>query len=126
MTSEQFYTIYREKFLIAYSDLVALTATKPTQILIEESNILSHIVQFNNSLLAGNIRQENLDKAYNHLIRATLDLHKLIWASLREELNSFIIGDRRKRLCFNISEELVVSKYKSFFEQARDARKNEM
>lgn len=125
-TPERFFSLYRKNFLAAYSDLVALTTTKPLQILVEESNILSHLIQYNNSDLTPEVRQSNLDKAYNHLVRATLDLHKLLWSEIREKLDAFIIVDPKKRICFNIAEGELLQKYKEFVDSARNARKTEM
>ena len=123
---EEVFLIYRTHFVPAYGDVVALSAKKPSQILVEEANILSHLAQYQNPELSDEVRQDNLTKAYNHILRATLDLHKLIWVFLKDKLETFIIKDSNKRLCFNIPEADVLNQYKQFVLQAQKARRYEI
>ena len=122
---DEFYEIYRTNFITVYADFVALTQTKPEQILIEESNMLSHVAQSHNPSLNKDIQDDNIKKAKNHLVRATLDLHKLVWAELRQRLDAFIL-DENRRLCFNASEKEVLADYDKFVEKGREARRYEM
>jgi len=125
MTEEDFFTLYREKFVPVYADFVALCTTKPRQILIEQENILSHLSQYKNQRLDSNTREENLIKANNHLVRVTLDMHKLVWAELRERLEPCAL-DGKKRLAFNAADDSVLKMFGEFMEQARAARHFEM
>lgn len=126
MDLSELYEYYHKMFVPIYSDYVALTRIKPEQILIEESNILSHLMQSLNPNVSVHESDENLKKAKNHLCRATLDLHKLLFDYLSSELYAYVIKDERKRLCFNASEGEVLETYSSFLQQARDARREEM
>lgn len=80
MTQEDIFVLYRERFIPIYSDFVSLTAIKPKQILIEQENILAHLSQAQNPNIDTRLQQANLEKAFNHMIRVTLDMHKLVWA----------------------------------------------
>ncbi|HFQ80165.1 MAG TPA: hypothetical protein ENK33_02185 [Desulfobacterales bacterium] len=126
MNIDEIFELYRSKFVLAYTDYLSLTTSKPEQILIEESNILSHLSQYFNSGISCQSRENNLLKAHNHLIRATLDLHKLTWADLRQKLDGLIISDSKSRLCFNSPEHEVLKEYAQFIELAKDARNYEM
>ncbi|MBF0465714.1 MAG: hypothetical protein HQK88_12135 [Nitrospirae bacterium] len=123
---EKVFILYREQFLPIYADLIALQGVKPMQILIEESNFLSHLCQFYNDTLDEDTRNDNLIKSENHLIRAVIDLNKLVWASLRSKLDQLIIAQPTKRLSFNLPEEDVLNGFKQFFDRGREARKFEM
>jgi len=126
MTIEGFFEKYRDYFIEVYAELVGLELIKPEQILVEESNILSHLAQFTNKKLSPEERNKNLIKAEDHLIRASLDLQKLLWASLRSHLDNLIVGSPLKLLSFNLPPEEVTNKYKDFINGGRSARKNEM
>jgi len=123
--TDEIFKLYRNHFLPAYSDFVVLSQSKPQQILIEESNTLSHLAQAFNEKLEPEKRTENLNKAHNHIIRATLDLHKLIFALLKENLDKFVHDDRL-RLGFNKPDSDVLKDFSAFIQKGRDARKTEV
>lgn len=125
MTEKDVFILYRKRFLPIYSDFVSLTAIKPQQILIEQENILAHLSQFQNPDLNQELREENLKKAHNHMIRVILDMHKLVWAETKEKLDSFVLNDK-KRLAFNLKGSEVLQLYEQFIDKARAARKFEM
>lgn len=66
-----------------------------------------------------------MNKARNHIIRATLDLHKLIFAILKENLDKFVL-DERLRLGFNKPESDVLREFSEFIQKGREARKIEV
>lgn len=125
MTFDEILDLYRNSFVPIYADFVALTTTKPEQVLIEESNILSHLVQHLNSDISEDLQKENLLKAKNHLIRAALDLHKLVWAEIKERLEPFVFHEKR-RLAFSVSESEVYQGYSQFIDLALAARRFEV
>ncbi len=125
VTQDEIFQLYREKFVPAYADLVVLAQTKPTQILIEEVNVLSHIAQSQNHKIPEALREENLVKAKNHLIRATIDLHKLIFAELKGTLDRFAL-DSKDRLAFNKSDSDVSKGYSDFMKTGKEARRFEV
>ncbi len=124
MTLDKVLEFYCNSFVPIYADFVALSAIKPEQVLIEESNILSHLTQYLNNDISDDLQKENLSKAHNHLIRATLDLHKMVWAEIKYQLEPFIF-DEKKRLAFSVSESDVYQRYTQFIELAREARRFE-
>lgn len=125
MTEDEIFHFYRTQFVPIYSDFVSLTATKAKQILIEQENVLAHISQAQNSNLSTDVRQENLVKAYNHMVRMTLDVHKLVWAETKSRLDEFVLKDE-KRLAFNLAESDVLKLYGEFIHGAKAAREHEM
>ncbi len=125
VTQDEIFQLYREKFVPVYADLVVLAQTKPTQILIEEVNVLSHIAQSQNQQIPETLREENLVKAKNHLIRATIDLHKLIFAELKGTLDKFAL-DSKDRLVFNKSDCDVLKGYTDFMKTGKEARRFEV
>ena len=125
MTPEEFFVFYRTRFIPIYGDFTALAIVKPMQVLIEESNTLSHLSQYYNTALPEDVRKDNLKKAKNHLVRVTLDLHKLVWAHLKNLLDPFI-SDHRKLLCFNLPEDEVLKMFRDFREMGRQARRYEV
>jgi len=64
--------------------LVALLNNKPSQIVTEIENAFSHIAQVFNPELSEEVKDENVKKAYNHLVRATLDCYKLMCVELKK------------------------------------------
>lgn len=125
MTPEIIFAFYKEHFIPVYSDFVALALIKPEQVLIEESNILSHIAQYFNANLSQDLQHDNIEKAKNHLTRVTIDLNKLVWAEIRGKIAPF--AKRAKgRLCFNLAENEVIGLYTDFLKKGREARRFEM
>lgn len=126
MTIEEFFENYRNYFIEVYAEVVGLELVKPEQILVEESNILSHLAQSTNKKLSKDDREKNLIKAEDHLVRVALDLQKLLWASLRNQLDNLIVGSPLKLLSFNLPPEQVTNKYKDFINGGVSTRKHEM
>jgi len=123
--NSDFIELYTKRFVGAYSDLVALTGVKQEQTLIEQENILGHLIQSENPSLDPDKRKENIDKAKNHLIRLCIDTHKLLWAEIRKELDD-VVHSGWKRICFQVSEGEVLEKYSLFIQAGREARRHEM
>jgi hypothetical protein len=80
MTINEYSDFYHNFFKPAYADLVAIIADKPQQIIFEIENSFSHIMVYHStdSDVAQNVKDENLVKAHNHLVRATMDCYKLL------------------------------------------------
>ena len=125
MTQAKLFALYRERFVPIYSDFVSLKAIKPKQILIEQENVLAHLSQSCNQDIPKQLQRENLGKAYNHMIRVTLDLHKLVWAASKERLDLFVLNEKN-RLAFNITDSNVLRLYEQFMSSGRSARSFEM
>ncbi|PKP57245.1 MAG: hypothetical protein CVT89_04865 [Candidatus Altiarchaeales archaeon HGW-Altiarchaeales-2] len=114
---QKIFDFYRNYFILAYSDVVAAYATKPQQILTEIENTLSHIGQCFNPQLSDDKRKENAKKAYNHLLRATLNCYKLICVKQAKEIEKH--ED-------NLYLKEKITKFKEFFKDARRAEMKEI
>ena len=125
MKEDTLYKIYRRRFQSVYGEYIALIGDKPEQILIEETNILGHLAQYHNATVISSKKEENLEKAFSHLSRATLDLHKLVWAQITEMLHKYIVKNEKYITCFVHNEALTLSLYNEFLELGRKARKGE-
>lgn len=81
---------YVNVFVKSYADLVALTASKPTQILIEIENFNSHLLVALKKEESDEIINSNLRKAKTHLQRGTLDCYKMLFIKINEQVNHFL------------------------------------
>lgn len=86
---------YEDVFVKAYADLVALTADKPAQVLVEIENFNSHLlVVLKNEIILPNQNPEivssNLRKAKTHLQRGTLDCYKMLFITINEHVLRFL------------------------------------
>ena len=122
---DEVFQIYRKHFIPAYGDFAVLAQAKPKQILIEESNVLSHLAQAFNPELSETVHTDNYKKARNHLIRATLDLNKLLLVELKTALDKVVL-DEKKRLGFNKADHDVIREYSEFIAKSRVAKRHEV
>ena len=125
ITLQEFLNFYNEEFKPVYADLVAYLADKPINIIIEQENAFSHLTVYLDENQNEEIRQNNLEKANNHIVRATLDAYKLLWAELMKEINS-IWENEDKRLSISISLAEFAKKREEFIEKSKKARKIEI
>ncbi|NMX22201.1 hypothetical protein C5S30_07260 [ANME-1 cluster archaeon GoMg4] len=126
MDIDELFAFYREEFIPAYSDLVGYIGDKPQQMLIELENVLSHISQQFNPETDAQTKDKNVDKAYNHLVRVTLDCYKLLWVNLYEQLKRIEEDDSIRKLGLNISESDFLMKSQELRILAQEARRKEM
>ncbi|HJH31159.1 MAG TPA: hypothetical protein C5S50_02990 [Methanosarcinaceae archaeon] len=123
---EEVFKFYRTEFVPAYSDLVGYIGDKPRQMLIELENTLAHISQYFNSELDISDKDENIAKAYNHLVRATSDCYKLLWVTLYEQLIIIEKDEFKRKFGLNISEKEFRTKFQSIKKLAQEARRIEL
>jgi len=122
---KELFDLYENVFKPAYADLVSYIGRKPTNILVEMENALAHIfVSFDNSQ-SDNVRKDNIRKACNHLVRATLDCYKLLWVQLNKDIDE-IFKSNTKRLALTMSESEFLRLRNLFKEKAKEARKKEL
>ena len=126
MDTEEVFEFYRTEFVPAYSDLVGYIGDKPRQILIELENTFAHISQYFNPELNIQDKNKNLAKAYDHLIRATLDCYKLLWVTMHEQLEDIEKDESKRKLGLNISETEFRTKFQEIKKLAQEARRIEM
>lgn len=125
MAIQDFIELYENEFKPAYADLVAYTARKPQEILTEQENAFSHLMVYLDENQSQNTRNENLQKAYNHILRATLDCYKALWSEMMFDINE-IWKDTTKRLSLKIGLDEFMQKRNKFIEKAQEARKLEI
>lgn len=116
------YSLYKSDFIPIYDDLIIFIGDKPEHISIQLDNILSHImVCFEN--IDDSIKQENIKKAKNHIIRATLDAYKIcchhIMMIIKSEISNKISNNNHN------DDDDVILQYNKFLGMYRNARKNE-
>lgn len=126
MEIDKLFEFYRNEFIPSYSDLVGYIGDKPQQILIELENVVSHISQIFNPKVKPQERDENLKKAYGHLLRATLDCYKLLWVNIHDQLKMIEEDKSIRKLGLNISESDFLIKLQELRKLAQEARRKEM
>jgi hypothetical protein len=77
-TEREVYELLLGKFKDIFADLVILTGKKPAEILFELESVLSHIAV---SKLYPEEEQKNINRAMQHLQRASLDAAKMLWVT---------------------------------------------
>jgi len=120
------FNFYKSDFIPAYSDLVGYIGDKPQQVLIELENILSHLSQYFDSGITLQDRQINIQKAYDHLHRVTLDCYKLLWISIYNRLEEIEKDKSTRRLGLNMSEAEFLSRMQRIRKLAQGARRKEL
>ena len=125
-TFEEFLHLYKEEFLPAYSDLVGFIADKPSNMLLDIENTFSHLMVHFSEQNSPGISQDNLDKAYNHLIRLTLDCHKLLWATMNKTIDELIGNESKRKFVVCLPEDELIRRYKNYKRAAQDARSTEI
>jgi len=126
MDVEEVFEFYRTEFVPAYSDLVGYIGNKPLQMVIELENTFAHISQYFNPELNIQDKDKNLAKAYDHLVRVTLDCYKLLWVTLHEELEVIEKDKSTRKLGLNISETEFITKFQKLRKLAQEARGMEL
>lgn len=126
MDTEEVFEFYRTEFVPAYSDLVGYIGDKPRQMMIELENTFAHISQYFNPELNIQDKNKNLVKAYDHLVRATLDCYKLLWVTMHEQLKDIEKDESKRKLGLNISETEFRTKFQEIKKLAQEARRIEM
>jgi hypothetical protein len=126
MDAEEVFEFYRTEFVPAYSDLVGYIGDKPRQMVIELENTFAHISQYFNPELDIPDKDKNLAKAYDHLVRATLDCYKLLWVTMHEQLKHIEEDNSKRKLGLNISETEFRTKFQKIKKLAQEARRIEM
>lgn len=117
--------LYNYSFKPAYADLVAYIGDKPVEAIVEIENAFSHLMIYLDDAEPDDIRQDNLQKAYNHLVRATLDCRKLLWKKIVEDVDE-IAKNKDKRLTLALSEKEFITLKQKLREKSIQARRKEM
>lgn len=126
MTLKEFINFYKNTFTPIYADTVAFLADKPAQIIIELENTFAHLTKYLDRDNATPVRNDNLTKAYNHLLRTTIDCYKMLWVEMDEQIEFFMGNDNSRKFAVNIPENEATTLWLNFKEKAKEARRQEM
>lgn len=123
MTEQEIYTYHETIFKPIYADMVAILGEKPEQIAFELEATLSHIAVAH----AHNEHYDkNIDKAYGHIQRASLDAVKIMWLEYRGRAEKIILDPDLRKFASNLPEGDLLKKYKTAEDKAIEARKSEL
>ncbi|KKG52654.1 hypothetical protein [Methanosarcina mazei] len=125
-TLDELFNFYRSTFVPAYADLVGYIGDKPAQTLIELENTLAHISQYYDPNLPTGDKEQNLNKAYSHLTRATLDCYKSLWTEMNKDIKKINDDVYARALILNVPEEKFIREYQEFKSKAQIARSMEL
>ena len=109
--------IYKEHFLPAYSDLVALTVEKPESILLEIESTLTHLMKY----VMDEDKETNVKKAKGHVYRASLDCYKMMWDFIYESVS----GAFEYREAYKGDEADLLQRRRELYDALRSARRME-
>jgi hypothetical protein len=123
---ESFIQYYHENFIPAYGDVTSYLLEKPESVLLGLENISSHLIQFLDSSKETSIKNQNLEKAFHHLERATLDCYKILWIRMQTDLTEICTDQEMRKFCVNIPEGQFIIRYEEFMSLIREARKYEL
>ena len=126
MTQQDLIDFYNDSFLPVYADTVAYIADKPAQIIIEIENTFSHMAQYLNANNSSEIQEENLNKAYNHLLRATIDCYKMLWVEMSKDIEVFMGNNNNRKYSVNLPENESMQLWLQFKDKAKEARRQEL
>ncbi len=123
LSEQELYEYHEETFKPIYADLVAVIGTKPEQIVFELEAALSHIAVAKTNT---DLYEENIQKAYGHLQRASLDAAKIMWLEYMQKAEKITLDPDLRKFATNASEKELLTKYQNAEELARRARKKEV
>lgn len=69
---------------------------------------------------------DNLNKAYNHLLRVTIDSSKILWIEMKKHLDGEFKKLSNKKFVYNISESDWKNLYNKFYSKGKKAREIEL
>ena len=115
-------SFFHNEFIPAYSDLTGFIVNKPQEVLISIEYAFSHLMQHFNGDLEDELRDKNLEKAYHHLQRATLDCYKLLWVYMNTSIARLVDNQHKRKFCVNMVEGDLLSGYQQFRAKAQEAR----
>lgn len=122
MSEDDIYTLYQGKFKEIYADLIVVLGTKPDQIVFEIEATFTHIAV---AKTQPSVADVNIEKAYRHIQRATLDSAKMLWIEFKRRLEKYLDDDELLTFCCNFSEAEFIKTYEKAEAIAQEARKAE-
>ncbi len=122
----EIYSFYKNRFIPIYADMTIVCSQKFEEIVNGLNDAFSHVMQSYDESSSAEIRMGNLDKAYGHLVRATLDCHKIMWFELKKKIDAVYEDSLLRKYCFKMDLGELMVEYGNFEELSRQARKTEL
>lgn len=119
--------IQYDEFRTPYADVTIILKDKPEEILTAIENSFSHLMQYLSRDLDLDVREKNLVKAHNHLVRATLDSHKILWIVNDNKIQEVWNDDDMRAYCFkDIPQHDLPNLYSEYVTLSKQARESEL
>jgi len=123
-TEEDVYRLLDGTFKDVFADLVILTGIKPAEVLFELEAVLSHLAV---SKLHPEEAQKNVDKAMNHMQRASLDAAKMLYITfVRRIANALPEKPEHRRYVLNCGDSEFIRLVTKAEELGLNARRIEL
>ncbi|WP_459869264.1 hypothetical protein [Endothiovibrio diazotrophicus] len=122
-TEKDVYALLTDRFQPIYADLVVALGKKPTQLVFQLEAAFVHLATANKH---PDQAQGNINKAYGHLQRATLDAAKILWHLYKTRLEHIAEDEQLRKFCINCSEKELMQHYRDAEALAREARRLEI
>lgn len=126
MTLDDFMKFYNDFYMPAYSDLVGYLGDKPAQVIVEVENIAVHLIRVIDPKCSGKQQEENLQKAYNHLVRVTIDCLKILWVELGKDIGKMHTTASLIKKGLLVDEDVFLAAHLAFKDLSCKARRLEM
>lgn len=127
VTLNELIAYYEDVFVKAYADLVALTADKPAQVLVEIENFNSHLIVILKNESSDKVNS-NSRKAKTHLQRGTLDCYKMLFVSMHNMVQNFLRDMSIEDVQFVLGDKYTqcINDWFSFSQKIRETRRLEV
>ncbi len=126
MEINELYSLYEEHFVPAYADLTIFTLKKYEEVMNGIHDAFFHVMQSFNDKTDPEVQNGNVKKAYDHILRSTLDCYKIMWVELKTKLDAVYLDPEKRTYCFCLPVDEVISQYDVFQERSKEARKIEI
>jgi hypothetical protein len=120
MDIDEIYSFYRDRFLPIYADMTIVCSQKFEEIVNGLNDAFAHVMQSYDMRSSVEVRMGNLDKAYGHLVRATLDCHKIMRFELKK-IDAVYDDSMLRKYCFKMDLGKLMIEYRNFEELSRQA-----
>lgn len=122
-TEEALFELLNETFQKIYADVVIITGDKPKQLVFQLEAAFIHL---GTAKRVQEKYQENVDAAYRHLQRATLDAAKILWLEVSRQLESIVRDEDLRFYCYQGPDNALLTGFLSAKDAAMKARRSEV
>jgi len=126
MEIKELYDFYENYFVPAYADLTIFTSKKYEEIMNGIHDAFFHVMQSFNDKTEPSVQNGNIKKAYDHMLRSTLDCYKIMWVELKSKLDEIYFDHEQRTYCFSLPVNEVDARYTEFLKLSIKARRAEI